>query len=63
MLPKLDSHKKSQDLMLPEIESLSEYMPNISDIEAWTLALRLYYMVVEGKSPTNAQNMVSKMFG
>ena len=38
-------------------------MPNISDIEARTLALRLYYMeVVEGKSPTNAQNMVSKMF-
>ena len=38
-------------------------MPNISYIEARTLALRLYYMEVvsEGKSPTNAQNMV--MFG
>ena len=46
-----------------ELESLSEYMPNISDIEARMLALRLYYMeVVEGKSPTNAQSMVSKMF-
>ena len=45
-----------------ELASLSEYMPNISDIEARMLALRLYYMeVVEGKS-TNAQNMVSKMF-
>ena len=46
-----------------ELESLSEYMPNISYIEARTLALRLYYMEVvsEGKSPTNAQNMV--MFG
>ena len=47
-----------------ELESLSEYMPNISDIEARTLALWLYYMeVVEGQSFTNAQNMVSKMFG
>eukprot|EP00731_Ephydatia_muelleri_P024586 Em0016g857a len=46
-----------------ELESLSEYMPNISDIEARTLALRLYYMeVVEGKSTSNAQNMVSNMF-
>eukprot|EP00731_Ephydatia_muelleri_P024605 Em0016g876a len=46
-----------------ELASLSEYMPNISDIEARMLALRLYYMeVVEGKSPTNAQNMVRKMF-
>eukprot|EP00731_Ephydatia_muelleri_P036854 Em0338g5a len=46
-----------------ELESLSEYMPDISDIEARTLALRLYYMeVVEGKSTSNAQNMVSNMF-
>ena len=66
MLPKQDSHKTSSELAenaAKELESLSEYMPNISDIEARTLALRLYYMeVVEGKSPTNAQNMVSKMF-
>ena len=49
-----------------ELESLSEYMPNISYIEARTLALRLYYMEVvsEGKSPTNAQNIFNMvMFG
>ena len=61
------NHKTSFELAenaAMELESLSEYMPNISDIEARTLALRLYYMeVVEGKSRTNAQNMVSKMFG
>ncbi|KAL5469087.1 hypothetical protein EMCRGX_G030283 [Ephydatia muelleri] len=46
-----------------ELESLSEYMPNTSDIESRTLALRLYYMeLVEGKSPTKAQNLASKMF-
>ena len=46
-----------------ELTSLSGYMSNLSDIDARTLALWLYYMeLVDRTSPNKAQNLISKMF-
>ena len=46
-----------------ELETLAEYMPNLTDVDARTLALRMYYIELsEGISPTNAKRKVSKMF-
>ena len=46
-----------------ELESLAQHMPNLSDIDARTLALRMYYIELsEGISPINARSKVSKMF-
>ena len=47
--------------MVPkELESLSEYMPTISDIEAGRCFVVILHGV--GGRPTDTQNMASKMF-
>ena len=46
-----------------EFQSLSEFLPNLPDTDARTLALRMYYLELsESVSPSDAQARVSKMF-
>ena len=46
-----------------ELQSLAEFMPNLADTDARTLALRLYYIeLADGVSPIRARNKVSQMF-
>ena len=46
-----------------ELELLTQHMPNLSDIDARTHALRMYYIELgKGISPINARSKVSKMF-
>ena len=46
-----------------ELQSLAEFMPNLADTHARTLALRLYYIeLADGVSPIRARNKVSQMF-
>ena len=46
-----------------EFQPLSEFLPNLPDTDARTLALRMYYLELsESASPSDAQARVSKMF-
>ena len=46
-----------------ELQSVAEFMPNLADTDARTLALRLYYLeLADGIPPVRAQNKVSQMF-
>ena len=46
-----------------ELQSLGDFMPNLADTHARTLALRLYYIeLADGVSPIRARNKVSQMF-
>ena len=46
-----------------ELESLAQYMPDLSDTDVRVLALRLYYIeLADGVSSNVAQDKVSKMF-
>ena len=48
---------------IKEFESLSEFLPDLPDTDARTLALRMYYLELsENVSPCDAQSRVSKMF-
>ena len=43
-----------------ELQSLAEFMPNLADTDARTLAL--YIELADGVSPIRARNKVSQMF-
>ena len=53
----------SKKLPNKEFQSLSEFLPNLLDTDARTLALRMYYLeLLESVSPSDAQARGSKMF-
>ena len=58
--------QKKSDIVedaVKELESLTDYMPDLLDSDARVFALRLYYIeLADGVPPSVAQDKVSKMF-
>ena len=63
MKPSKRTRSAIEEAANKEFQSLSEFLPNLPDTDARTLALRMYYLELsESVSPSDAQARVSKMF-